>query len=84
MSLGKVWLRPLSVTETRCTTPTSPATVMGEGYSVAGCGVAQPLGQSVMVMSVGLVYAAAGARRCLGALVTVFVMVLIGLTLPDF
>src|SRR5207247_748173 len=35
MSEGNVWLNPLIVTETRWIRPTSPATVMGEGYSEA-------------------------------------------------
>lgn len=30
-SAGKLWLKPLRVTETRRMTPTSPETVMGEG-----------------------------------------------------
>src|SRR5262245_14085634 len=50
-SAGKAWLNPFRVTDTRCTTPTSPATVMVDGKSDAVCPVAgQGLGQSVIVM----------------------------------
>src|SRR5262245_63375503 len=63
-SAGKAWLNPLSVTETRCTTPTSPTTVMVDGKSEAAWPLAgQGLGQSVIVIAVEFVNDVAASTR---------------------
>ncbi|PYS71411.1 MAG: hypothetical protein DMF69_10490 [Acidobacteria bacterium] len=83
-SAGNACENPLMVTETRWITPTSPATVIAEGYTLAACpgppdAVGQGLGQSVIVIAVELVNDVARAGLSIGALATLDLVPLIEL-----